>query len=103
MRNGTLAAIVAFVLVGLVAGHLLGGPAPEDRTVQALSTASRHPGVAMAIASANFPQQKLTPAAILLYLIVCAIVTIPYLTWRKRRHAGMTGGMPARHNLSRSR
>jgi BASS family bile acid:Na+ symporter len=55
--NGTLAAIAAFVLVGLAAGHLLGGPDPEDRTVQALSTASRHPGIAMAIASANFPEQ----------------------------------------------
>ncbi|MGE0126608.1 MAG: bile acid:sodium symporter family protein [Blastocatellales bacterium] len=101
--NGTLIAIAAFVLVGLAAGHLLGGPGPEDRTVQALSTASRHPGIAMAIASANFPDQKLTPAAILLYLIVSAIVSIPYLTWRKRRRVGTTGGMPARHNLSRSR
>jgi BASS family bile acid:Na+ symporter len=54
--NGTVVAIAAFVLVGLAAGHLLGGPDPEDRTVQALSTASRHPGIALAIASANFPE-----------------------------------------------
>lgn len=101
--NGTLITIVAFVLVGLAAGHLLGGPAPEDRTVQALSTAFRHPGVAMAIAGANFPDQKLTPAATLLYLIVSAIVSIPYVTWRKRRHVGTTGGAPVYRNLSRSR
>lgn len=86
LGDGTLIAIVSFVLMGLAAGHLLGGPDPENRTVQALSTASRHPGIAMAIASANFPELKLTPAAILLYLIVSAIVLLPYLAWRKRRH-----------------
>jgi len=92
--NGTVVAIAAFVLVGLAAGHLLGGPDPEDRTVQGLSTASRHPGIAMAIASANFPEVKLTPAAILLYLIVSAIISIPYLDWRKRRHVGTVGVAP---------
>jgi BASS family bile acid:Na+ symporter len=101
--NGTLAAILAFVLAGLIAGHLLGGPAPEDRAVQALATASRHPGIAMAIASANFPGQKLTPAVILLYLIVSAIVSLPYLAWRKRRRVESPGGAPAIRNLSRSR
>lgn len=59
--NGTLAAIASFVAVGLLAGHGLGGPDPNDRTVLALSTASRHPGVALAIAHANFPDEKLAP------------------------------------------
>jgi hypothetical protein len=57
--NGTLAAFVAFIVVGLVTGHLLGGPQATDRTVLALSTAARHPGVALPIAAANFPNQKL--------------------------------------------
>jgi hypothetical protein len=57
--NGTLLAIAIFVTVGLIAGTLLGGPNASDRTVLSLSTASRHPGVAMAIASTNFPNQKL--------------------------------------------
>jgi bile acid:Na+ symporter, BASS family len=83
--NGTLVAIVVFILVGLTAGHLLGGPDPSDRTVLALSTASRHPGVALAIASANFPQAKLVLPAVLLYLITGAILTIPYLKWRKSK------------------
>lgn len=88
--NGTLSAIVAFTLAGLGVGHLMGGPEPEDRTVLALSTASRHPGVAMAIASANFPGQKLVLAAVLLYLIVSALVSAPYMAWR-RRHTGIAG------------
>ena len=70
---------------GLAAGHLLGGPQSEDRTALALSTSSRHPAVALAMASANFPDQKLIPAAILLYLIVNAIVSLPYLAWRRHR------------------
>ena len=91
--NGTILAIAAFVVVGLAAGHLLGGPDPEDRTVLALSTASRHPGVAIAIASANFPGQKLVFAAVLLYLIVNAVVSLPYLNWRKRQRAGIVAAV----------
>ncbi|HYE34519.1 hypothetical protein [Methylocaldum sp.] len=87
--NGTLAAIASFVAVGLLAGHGLGGPDPNDRTVLALSTASRHPGVALAIAHANFPDEKLAPAVVLLYLIVSGIVSLPYLRWNRRRHAGI--------------
>lgn len=87
--NGTIIAIAAFVIVGLAAGHVLGGPASEDRTVLAFSTASRHPGVALAIASANFPGQKLVLGAVLLYLIVNAIVSIPYVEWRKKAHSSI--------------
>ena len=41
----------------------------------ALATASRHPALALAIAHANFPEQKLAAPAVLLYLIVSGIVT----------------------------
>lgn len=86
--NGTLVSIAAFILGGVAAGHLLGGPDPANRTTLALATASRHPGLAMAIASANFPGQfRSIAAAILLYLLVKAIVLIPYNAWSKRRLA----------------
>jgi BASS family bile acid:Na+ symporter len=91
--NGTIIAIAAFVIFGLMVGHLLGGPEEEDRTVLALSTASRHPGIALAIASANFPVQKLVLGAVLLYLIVNAVVSLPYLNWRRRHHAGIAGAV----------
>ena len=81
--NGTILVMVVFVLVGLVAGHFLGGPNQEDRTVLALSTAMRHPAIAIAIAEANFPDQKLAPAAILLYVLVSAIAAGPYLRSRR--------------------
>ncbi|MGH2414231.1 MAG: hypothetical protein ACRDEA_11210, partial [Microcystaceae cyanobacterium] len=86
--NGTLIAIIIFILIGLLAGHLLGGPDPNDRTVLALSTVSRHPGIAIAIAHINFSGQKLAPAAIVLYLLVNAVVTILYL--KSRKHADLT-------------
>ena len=83
--NGTLAAMIAFVLVGLMVGHILGGPDPADRTILALTTSSRHPGVAAAIVSLNFPHQKLAVPAILLYLLVNALLSIAYVAWMRHR------------------
>lgn len=82
--NGTIVALAAFVAVGLVAGHLLGGPRGEERTMLALASGSRHPGIAFAIAHANFPDDKNVLPAVLLYLIVGAIAAVPYLQWIKR-------------------
>jgi bile acid:Na+ symporter, BASS family len=88
--NGTLIAVVVFVLVGLAAGHLLGGPDPANRAVLALTTSSRHPGVAAAIATANFPQQKLAVPVILLYLMVNVLISVPYKKWYGHRHLETT-------------
>jgi BASS family bile acid:Na+ symporter len=86
--NGTLAAMFALAVVGLAAGHLLGGPDPDDRAVLALTTSSRHPGVAIAIAAASLPEQEsLAIAAVLLYLVVNALVSLPYQIRAQRRHA----------------
>jgi BASS family bile acid:Na+ symporter len=82
--NGTIVAIAAFVLVGLAVGHMLGGPDSHHRTVLALATATRHPGIALAIGSTNFPEQRAVLPAILLYVLLCSIFTIPYTFWRKR-------------------
>jgi len=93
--DGTLAALTGFVLVGLVAGHLLGGPHREDRTALALASACRHPGIALSIASLNFPQEKSVLAVILLYLIVSALLTVPYVSWRARRGRGVIAASAA--------
>lgn len=88
--NGTLLSLAVFALFGLILGHLLGGPEPDNRPVLALATSSRHPAVAIGIAHANFPGQKLAAAAVLLYLIVSGILSAPYLSWVKRTRAGTT-------------
>jgi BASS family bile acid:Na+ symporter len=82
--NGTLAAMAGFVVVGLATGHLFAEPVEQQRSVLALATALRHPGMAIAIAGAAAPQQKLVAPAILLYLFVGAIFTTPYLMWRRK-------------------
>lgn len=96
--NGTLVVFAAFVAAGLIAGHLLGGPEANNRTVLALSSAVRHPAVALAIASANFPQQKLVTPAVFLYLLVNVVVSIPYLVWQRRRATLGEEGSPGRTN-----
>jgi BASS family bile acid:Na+ symporter len=88
VKAGGILPITVFVLMGLAIGHLFGGPDPDDRTVLALSTATRHPGVALAIASANNSGgNKAVLAAVLLYMIVNGIVSIPYVNWRKHHQA----------------
>lgn len=89
--QGTILATLAFVLAGLAAGHLLGGPEPANRAVLALTASSRHPGVAGAIASANFPGQKQVLSAIFLYLIVNAVVSIAYRRWYRGHYAVAQG------------
>jgi BASS family bile acid:Na+ symporter len=81
--HGTLLAMVAFIGVGLLAGHCLGGAHQDDRTVLALSTASRHPAIALSIAKANFPEESLLGAAIALYLVVGLVVGAAYLSRRR--------------------
>jgi BASS family bile acid:Na+ symporter len=86
MRQGTLTAIVIITLLGLAIGHLLGGPDEDDRTVLAFATVSRHPGVAVAVASLT--DQPLAPVGVLLAVIVSELAVVPYKRWRKSLRTG---------------
>ena len=89
--NGTLMAVFLLIAIGIGAGHLLGGPREQDRTSLALASISSNPGLAIAILSANAIQQsRLAAAAVLLYLAVSALVSIPYM---RRRGAPATMGL----------
>lgn len=92
--NGWMA---LFALVGLAVGHLLGGPEPGDRVVLALATATRHPGVALAIVAGSSPGATDIPAAVLLYVVVSFLVAVPYLMWQKRRHPSVASPMEPAH------
>jgi BASS family bile acid:Na+ symporter len=85
--NGTVLVFLLFAATGVLVGHLLGGPRPDDRTVLALSTASRHPAMAIAIGAAAFPSQQLVPAAVMLYLLASIVATAPYSAWRRHQRA----------------
>jgi BASS family bile acid:Na+ symporter len=83
--NGTIIAFIAFVIVGLTVGHFFGGPGSGERVTLALSTASRHPALALAIAGVNIPEERRVIYAVLLYLMVSALITIPYVAWQRKR------------------
>lgn len=78
-----VAAMVLFNLAALGVGHLLGGPQRDRAVVLAMSTASRHPALALAIAAVNFPGEKYT-AAIMLCVVVNMMITAPYLRWQSQ-------------------
>lgn len=79
--NGTLVVLAIFAIVGLAVGHFLGGPDPADRVVLALATATRHPGVAMIVATAYLPQPGPVLAVVLWHLVVGAAISAAYSRW----------------------
>ena len=87
--NGVLIAMAVFALVGIAMGHVLGGSdTPHTRSVLALATSTRHPGIALAIATLNFPERgKAILIVILFHLIVSTIVALPYVKWSSARAA----------------
>lgn len=92
MTNFTVLAIAIFVAIGLLTGHLLGGPDDEDRTALALATATRHPGVAIAVLHAIGPVDPGVVPVVVLYLLVGMVAAAPYVAWRKRAHAAAKSG-----------
>jgi len=83
LSTSTVLAMVIFIVAGLGVGHVLGGPDRDHAVVLALSTACRHPAIALSVAGTNFPEQRFG-ATILLYLLVNVIVAIPYLAWQRQ-------------------
>ncbi len=77
--------LVGMTLAALVVGHVLGGPAEEDRTALAIACATRHVGIAMVVA-ASVPGPR-TAVLVAAYLLAAAVVSIPYLRWRRRAPA----------------
>jgi len=81
--NGVVLLLIIMAVIGLAVGHFFGGPLAGDRTTLAMATSSRHPAVALAIAtSGTISEPKPELGVILLYLLVATIVAIPYQKWR---------------------
>jgi BASS family bile acid:Na+ symporter len=82
--QGTLLVTLAVVAFGLLVGHLLGGPDPGNRGALASATVSRHPAIALVLASGAFPEQQATViGTVLLYLLVALLLQLPYERWRR--------------------
>lgn len=80
----TVAGMAAFIAAGLVVGHFMGGPDPDHSVVLAIACSNRNPGMAIAIASANFPAEDFT-ATMVLYGFLVGFVSKPYINWQTRR------------------
>lgn len=90
LGNGTVLAIAVLVAAGLATGHLLGGPDRDHRSVLAIATSLRHPGIAIAIAHTNFPEQKLAGAAVLMCLLLGAVAVALYKRWATSKGSSHT-------------
>jgi len=75
----TLAALIA---LALAIGHWLGGPTEDDRTALAIACSTRHLGIAVLVASA-MPGPR-TAVIVAVYILTSALISIPYLHWRRR-------------------
>jgi BASS family bile acid:Na+ symporter len=78
--TGTVSAIVLMAVAGLGIGHLCGGPARKNRRVLAMATATRHPALAIALASAASPNDERLAGVVIAFTVLAAgVAAIPYL------------------------
>jgi len=84
--SGAMLAMIALATAGITVGHWIGGPDPSDRAILAIASAMRHPGIAIAVATANAPEAPRLVAAILLYVMVSLAMTSFYAVLVRRRH-----------------
>jgi predicted Na+-dependent transporter len=73
--------LAAFTVAALAIGHLLGGPAEDDRTALAIACSTRHLGIAVLVA-ASVPGPR-TAVIVSVYILTAAAISIPYLKWRR--------------------
>jgi BASS family bile acid:Na+ symporter len=93
---GTLIAMAVFVCAGLAVGHAMAGPEPDQAVVLAIACATRNPGIAIGMGTANYAAESFG-ATIILYAVFAGIVAKPYVNWHKRRLANApTGSQPSR-------
>ena len=78
--------IAAALATGHLSGYLLGLSGAGDRAALALECAIRNPGLAMLIASVNFPGAKALHIVVP-YLLVSSLTTTLYSRWQAPRKA----------------
>jgi BASS family bile acid:Na+ symporter len=82
--EGTVLAILVVIIFGLLFGELLGGPDRGSRSALASATVSRHPAIALLLASGAFPHQQPTViGTVLIYLLASILLPTLLMRWRK--------------------
>lgn len=76
------------VVVALAIGVLVSGPGRQERTTVALVTSMRNPGLALLFAGLYAPQEARLNLAIVAYLLLTILLSVPFLLWQNRRAPG---------------
>ena len=63
----------------------------------AISNATRFPALAALIAHVSFPDVRAVPAVVA-YLLIAMLLSLPYELWRKRVHARAAREQPSQHD-----
>lgn len=78
------AATVIMVGSSLAIGHVVGGPSQEKRCVLAIACIARNVGLALFIAALSDYGKDFVPT-LLTYMILGALLAVPYSVWSKRQ------------------
>ena len=90
-ENITALPLMVFMTTAALAiGYLLGGHGPRERTTTALVTAMRNPGLALLFAITQGEEIPGVKWAIVTYLFMTILVSIPFLLWSGRRTISAT-------------
>ena len=73
--------LATLIVLALAIGHWLGGPTEDDRTALAIACATRHLGIAVLVAT-SLPGPR-TAVIVAFYILTSAVISIPYLRWRR--------------------
>lgn len=79
-----LPVMALMVLVALAIGWFLSGPGLVERTTIGLVTSMRNPGLALLLASIHAGGMEGLKLSILIYLLLTIVLTVPFLSLRRR-------------------
>lgn len=83
--NGLALAFMAVMVVAALAiGALLSGGDRQERTTTGLVTSMRNPGLALLLASIHARGDQGIQLAIIVYLLMTILLSIPFLRWQNR-------------------
>ena len=77
--------MAVMVLAALAIGYGLAGPDPRESTTIAMVTSMRNPGLALLFASTYGAGMAGLKLAVLSYLLVTVLLSIPFLRWQRQR------------------
>ena len=80
----SVGAFAGVTVASIAIGHLAGGRSAPDRSLIAVLSGVRHPGLALLVAKFNFDGDLVLPA-VLMSLLISLAVACPYAYWRQRR------------------